>query len=141
MKPDTIRSSVDLPQPEGPSSATSSPPGTSRLISCTATKSPKRCVILSSCSRCPLSAAMTPHISPRQPGPDRIAARPPAVNGRGAREQFFRSARPKFRREVALLRANPRLTKAPDDSNDLRQPGRLFPETAANHHDQDRHPS
>ena len=36
------RSSVDLPEPEGPSRAVSDPPGTSRLTSSRATKSPKR---------------------------------------------------------------------------------------------------
>src|SRR5712672_1783939 len=58
MKPDMIRSSVDFPQPDGPSSATNSPPATSRLMSCTATKSLNRCVMLSRVSQCPRFVAM-----------------------------------------------------------------------------------
>ena len=41
-----MRSSVVLPEPDGPSSATSEPCGTSRLTLSTATKSPNRLVML-----------------------------------------------------------------------------------------------
>src|SRR5690606_30541048 len=41
-RPAMIRSSVVLPQPEGPSSAVNSPAGKSRETSSSATKSPKR---------------------------------------------------------------------------------------------------
>src|SRR5262245_4717729 len=58
MKPETMRSSVDLPQPDGPSSATSSPPAISRLISRTASTSPKRWLMSSRRSRCPRFDAM-----------------------------------------------------------------------------------
>ena len=40
-RPAMIRSSVDLPDPEGPSSAVSEPSGTSSETSCSAVKSPK----------------------------------------------------------------------------------------------------
>ncbi len=39
-----IRSRLDLPEPLGPSSAVSEPPGTSSVTSSSATKSPKRLV-------------------------------------------------------------------------------------------------
>ena len=43
-RPATARSSVDLPQPDGPSTATTDPAGTSRSTWSTATVSPKRTV-------------------------------------------------------------------------------------------------
>ena len=77
MKPDMMRSSVDFPQPEGPSSATSSPPAISRSTSLTATKSLKRWVMLSSRSRCPqfFTIAGSRPIFNRRPKDRRITTR------------------------------------------------------------------
>src|SRR5262249_34836792 len=57
MKPPIIRNSVVLPQPLGPSSATSSPASTARLTSATAVVAPNRWVIDSSSTLWPARAA------------------------------------------------------------------------------------
>ena len=60
-KPATMRSSVVLPQPDGPSIVTNSPSRKARLTSSSATTEPKRCVTCSTvtAAACSLSSGTT----------------------------------------------------------------------------------
>src|SRR5437763_16583915 len=59
MKPETMRNKVDLPHPEGPSSAMSSPAATSSCTSLRARKSPKRWLMRSRHKSCPRASLET----------------------------------------------------------------------------------